>query len=195
MSKRRLTMALIFVLVILAIAVLALFYKIGHEVVSELTVLNAEGDQGTALVVYHPGLSDFQQKVTYAFAEGLISNGWRVEITTASVQAPTDLSRYDLLVLGSPTYDWAPARPLQSYVSRLRDLGGKHTVLLITGMGATGRSMAIMQKLVQEARGNLVKSLSLFTIRPNNEAVSRPNREVALEMAMKAGKETPLPGE
>jgi len=59
-----------------------------REVTSEIEVLNPEGDKGRALVVYHPSLSDFQTKVIFAFAKGLASSGWLVDVTTASRQAP-----------------------------------------------------------------------------------------------------------
>ncbi len=89
---------------------------------------------------------------------------------------------------------WSPARPIKQYVSRLGDLEGKPTAIMVTGFGATGRAISIMEKLVREANGQLVKSLSLTTLRPNDEEDPRPNEEVALEMATRAGEEIPLPG-
>jgi hypothetical protein len=142
---------------------------INAEVVSTPEILNAEGDTGTALVVYHPGKSDFQRDVSYAFAEGLVSHGWRVEITTASSQTPTDLSEFDLLVLGSPTYDWLPAEPVQAYVDRLGDLAGKPVVTIISGAGYTELSQPAMERLVQEAGGQVVKSLAVWSMRPNED--------------------------
>jgi uncharacterized membrane protein YukC len=74
---------------------------INREIVSEIDVVNADGDE-TTLIVYQPGLSSLPTDVSYAFADGLASNGWRVEITTASPEAPSDFSKYRLLVLGYP---------------------------------------------------------------------------------------------
>ena len=189
---------LITVLVILAGTVAAVvwyWYRISQEVVSQVEVLNPGGDRGTALVVHHPGRRHFLRKVISAFTEGLVSSGWRVESTTASPQAPTDLSSYDLLVLGGQTYFWSPARPIRDYVRGLGDLEGKPTAIMITGFGATGRSISIMERLVQEANGDLVNSLSLTTLKPNDEEDPRPNEEVAVEMATRAGREIPLPGQ
>ena len=186
------------VLLILAGTVAAVtwnWYRISQEVASQVEVLNPAGDRGTALVVYHPGRRHFLRKVTSAFAEGLVSSGWRVERTTASSQAPIDLSNYDLLVLGGQTYFWSPVRPIRNYASRLGDLGGKPTAIIITGFGATGRSISIMERLVHEANGDLVNSLSLTTLKPNDEKDPRPNEEVAVEMATQAGREIALPGQ
>ena len=186
-------MQYIAILIVLAAAMAAyLFYRINRQVVSEIQVLNPEAAKGTALVVYHPGITDFQEKVSYAFADGLVSAGWRVEVTTASSQAPTDLSSYDLLVVGGPTY--GPSQPIARYVQGLGDLAGKRTVVIITGLGATDGALSNVGSLVKGANGNLVKSMALWSSRPNNEQDPRPNREVALDMATQAGKGF-LPGE
>jgi flavorubredoxin len=169
--------------------------RINQEVPSRVETLNLEGERGTALIVYHPGRRGFCHAVIHAFAQGLVSSGWRVDITTASSQAPTVLGGYDFLAFGGPTYMWSPARPIKRYVSRLGDLEGKPTAIIVTGFGATGRAMSIMEKLVREDNGQLVKSLSLTTARPNDEEDPRPNEEVALDMATRAGQEVPLPQE
>jgi hypothetical protein len=146
-----------------------LSYWLNREVVRPLEVLNPEGETGTALVAYHPGKSSFQRDVSHAFAEGLVANGWRVEITTASSEAPTDLSGYDLLVLGAPTYEWLPAKRLQTYVRGLGDLAGQPTVTIISGSGYTLLSQPAMERMVQEAGGRLVESLAVWSARPNDE--------------------------
>jgi hypothetical protein len=183
---------------VLFVVVALLDYGRNKEVVSEVKALNPEGDGGTALVVYHPGKSDFQYRVFSGFVEGLVSRDWRVEITTPSSQAPADLSGYDLLVLGGPTYWFTPNRPIRRYLSRLGDLGGQRTVTLITAMGAGERSTSIMEKQVREANGDLVNALLLYKMRPNdddNYVDSQQNQALAVEMATQAAKETPLPGE
>ncbi len=169
------------------------WYRVSQEVPSEVETLNPAGERGTALVVYHPGRRGFCHGVIHAFAQGLVSTGWRVDTTTASSQAPTDVGSYDFLVFGGPTYMWSPARPIKRYLSSLGDLQRKPTAIIVTGFGATGRAISIMEKLVREANGQLVRSLSLTTLRPNDEEDPRPNEEVALEMARRAGQEVPLP--
>jgi len=188
----------LFVVLVLFVVVALLDYGRNKEVVSEVKALNPEGDAGIALVVYHPGQSDFQHRVFSGFTEGLISRGWRVEITTPSSQAPTDLSGYGLLVLGGPTYWFTPNRPIRRYLSRLGDLGGQRTVTLITALGAGERSTSIMEKQVREANGDLVNVLLLYKMRPNdddNYVDSQQNQALAVEMATQAAKEIPLPGE
>jgi len=51
------------VLLILSGAAAWVVYRTNQQVVSGVTVVNPEGAGGKALVVYHPGLSDFQERV------------------------------------------------------------------------------------------------------------------------------------
>ncbi len=59
-----------------------------------------------------------------AYIAGLADADWSVMVSTASVDAPTSVSDFDLLVLGSPTYAWKPAGPITRYLGRLGELSG-----------------------------------------------------------------------
>ena len=174
------------------LAVLAVLSDLwlNKEVASEIQIVNPDGDAGAALVVYHPGKFGFGQRVWSAFVQGLVSRGWRVEITTASPQAPTDLSPYDLLVVSGPTYYFTPSRPMLSYLERLRDAGGKPVATILTAIGAGERSNAILQKAVDAANGKLIASLLLYTVRPNEDLYGINDAE---EIAASAAKEIRLP--
>jgi hypothetical protein len=187
---------LIIVLIVLAAVWTSSYLWLNEKVVSGIKVLNPEGNVGTALVVDHPGRGSFHIRVISGFVEGLVSGGWRVEMTTASVQAPTDLSGYDLLVLGSPTYWFTPSWPIRRYLGRLGDLGGQPTVTIITGMGAGKRSSSVIERWVREANGDLVSALLFYWMRPNdddNYVNADQNKALAVEMAAQAAKELPLP--
>ena len=168
-----------------------LFSGRNREVVSEVQTLNPEGETGTALVVYHPGKSDFQRRVFAGFAEGLVASGWRVELTTPSPLTPTGLDGYDLLVLGGPTYGFKPNLPIQRYLNRLGDLGAKPTVTIITALGMGQRSARSMEESIRQANGTLVKALVLYKARPNDEdnpVGGRQNQDLAVGIATQAAK-------
>jgi len=193
--------ALGILLVLIAGTLIAIAIWLGYgrnrEVVSEVETLNPDGESGRALVVYHPGRSDFQRRVFSGFAEGLVSRGWCVEMTTPSPETPADLSSYDLLVLGGPTYGFTPNRPIKRYLRRLGDLAGKPTVTIITGLGAAEGSSAKMQEMVRARNGNVVKALLLYKTRPNdddNYVNTEQNKALAMEMATQAAKEVGAPG-
>jgi len=185
-------------LVFLAAVGIGSYIWLNKEVLSEVEVQNPAGNAGTALVVYHPGRGSFHRRVISGFVEGLVSGRWRVEIATASPQAPSDLSGYDLLVLGSPTYWFTPSWPVRRYLRRLGDLGGQRTTTVVTGMGAGGRSSALLEKQVREAGGTLVRTSLLYWMRPNdddNYVDTEQNKALAVETAIQAAREIPLPGE
>jgi len=84
-------------------------FAFNNDIVTELVIENPDGGK-TSLLLYHPGLSSFLHDVAYALADGLVSNGWRAEIATPSPEAPTDTSKYDLLVIFASTYGGRPDR-------------------------------------------------------------------------------------
>lgn len=160
-------------------------YSTGREFSRPLEIMNPDGKAGTALLVYHPGLSDFPERVAGAIAQGLVETGWRVESTTASAQAPADLAPYDILVLESPTYWWAPARAVTHYIERVGDLGGKRVMLTLTGAGQAERALRLLRGQVERANGRVVEQIALFTWRPNSEVESETgdNKEIAYRIA------------
>jgi flavorubredoxin len=165
--KKILLISMLVFVVVVAGVLGFIILKFNSDYVSEIEVLNAEGSR-TALITYHPGLSSFMKDVAYAFADGLVENGWRVEIATASSQAPTDLSGYSLLVLGSPVYAGGPSPTIERHVERMGDLMGIDTVLLVTSGGSEGGAEAAMQQTVEEHNGSVELVLSLFNSAPND---------------------------
>jgi hypothetical protein len=177
------------ILVVLVLAWILLSLWLNQEVSSPVEVRNRAGAAGRALVVDHPGRGTFHPRVVAGFVEGLVAGGWQVAVTTAHAGAPTDLAEYDLLVLGSPIYDFAPSRAIRRYLGRLGDLDGQPTVTLLSGLGAGGRASAMLQRQVQEANGRPVKALVLYRMRPNDEenyVDGAQNRALAVDMARQA---------
>lgn len=175
----------------LAVAWVSSYLWLNAETVSAIEVQNPAGQAGAALVVDHPGRGSFHVRVVSGFVEGLVAGGWRVETATASGQAPTDLSGYDLLVLGSPTYWFTPSWPIRRYLDRLGDLAGQPTVTITTGMGAGERSASMMQRQVRGANGELVSGMLFYRLRPNddeNYANPEQNQALAVQMATQAAR-------
>lgn len=154
--------------------------RINKDVVSGIDVLNTSGSK-TALVVYQPGLSSFPRDVTYSFANGLASSGWRVEITTASSQTPSNLSKYSLLVLGFPVYGSVPGAAILRYVERVSNLNGIRTVIIALSAGPN-KSIDVMKQKLQAANGAFYQALTLYTMAPNEIG-----NGVATDIAKQAG--------
>ena len=184
-QKRWKKIVLVVFVVFLIAGVIALAYvgiRISSDVASEIEILNPEGSK-SALVIYHPGMTSVMKDVTYAFADGLISNGWRAEITTPSSEAPTDISGYDLLVLGSPVYGFSLTPTIKRHLERIGDLQKIETVAILTAAGAPGESASTMEKAILDSNGTVIDVIVLFGMAPN-EGNANP-----LDLAEQAGKE------
>ncbi len=184
------SMSWIMIPLILGFFIGSILVRVQVDVPTGVTTFNPTGSKGSALVVYHPGLSDFQEDVTRAFIEGLVEAGWRCDLTTASRRTPEKLDDYDLLVLGAPTYEWRPASPVKRYVERLGDLGGIPTALILTGGGSTARAASLFVELVQVANGTVIEMLEIWQGAPNEELHGIPD---PLVIARRAGAELVLP--
>jgi len=137
-------------------------YSVYRETTTPTKVLNAEGSK-TALVIYHPGLTDYAENITNTYAEALAANGWRVEVATASPQAPTDLTKYSLLVLSWAIYDFNPAPTITDHIHRVGNLNGINTVVIVLGGGlAPFNVKEAMTKTIEDANGNISQVLTSY---------------------------------
>jgi len=155
------------------------------EKVTGLDTKNSEGKSGKILVVYHPGLSSFQKDVTMSYVKGLVERNFIVDITTPSSNTTTEITNYDLIILGAPTYEFAPAKPMENYITRVSDFKGKKIVVIITGSGSTDESVAKMKELIESTNGTLIESLPLWSLGPNEEIYGISNAsEIAYKSAL-----------
>jgi hypothetical protein len=143
-----------------------------------------EGDGRRALIVYHPGRSELQTRLQRKLAETLAGEGWRVDLATAHRSSISDIGGYDLLVLGAPAYNFRPALPLLNHLTRLKSLEGKPVALVVTGGGMTEAPMRFLIRQAQEKGARVIRTLELWTQRPNSE---RHGIDDAFEIIRRAG--------
>lgn len=129
------------------------------DLISDIEVINPSGATGTAFVAYRPGVSSFQKDITYAFIEGLRENDWRIEVTTISSQTPVNLTTYDLIVFGSPTYGGNPHDSVVSYFSRVLNLNKTDVAVIVTS-GQSDTAATVMSNLATNANGTVLEALS-----------------------------------
>ena len=141
-------------------------YVINNDTVTQLVIKNSSGNE-TALILFSPGLSSFAHDVSYAFADGLVSTGWRAEIATPSNETPVNLSKYSLLVVASNTYGFNPDTPTSRHLERIGDLEGIETVLITLGAGNAEQSQQSLENLVETSNGTIIESLLLYSLAPN----------------------------
>ena len=142
-------------------------WAITAENPSPVTAVNPQSSGPKALVISDPGISGFEQGVADSFASGLTTNGWHVEVTTASSQTPTDLTEYTLVAFVSPIYGGEPSVPMQSYLTRLGSLAGKRVAVVLTGAGAGSEALQWMKSRVVSMGGGEVLSIAVYSMSLN----------------------------
>ena len=82
------------------------------------------------------------------------------EVTTTPIEhEPVDLSRYDMIILCSPTWWFRPAVPLWSFVEN-HDFAGKPVFLMLTGNSRLKEELiGKFSKLVEEKNGRFLDAL------------------------------------
>lgn len=149
-------------------------------------ILNESGAAGTALVLYQPGISGFHYSVTHAFAEGLASQGWRVEMNTVGEHISTDLSAYGLLAVGGPVYRFSASVPVTQFLSRVGNLQGIVAVGITTAGGSGPESSEMLKEAIEHTNGNVAANLNIYQLAPNDEQFGSTD---ALQIARRAGEQ------
>lgn len=143
-----------------------------REIVREVDVQNPNGATGTAFVVFRPGVTSFNEAIVNHFIQGLVDSDWRVEMTTTSQQTSTNVTGYDLIVLGAPVNGAQPHQSMQIYLARA-DFEGKPVVLLLTSGGEDATdSLDIFRNATIQANGVIHSELHywLFESGAENKA-------------------------
>ena len=164
--KKILLIVLLTTIIVSALLLIYASFGMNNDVITQLVIKNPDGSK-TALVIYHPGLSSFSHDVSYAFTDGLVSTGWRVELATPSIEAPINLSKYSLLVVASNTYGFNPDTPTTRHLERIGDLGGIETVVITLGAGSAEQSQKALENLVEDSNGVIIESLILYSMASN----------------------------
>ena len=128
------------------------------EIIRDVEIQNSDGSKGTVFVVFRPGLTGFNEGVVNGFIRGLVDSDWRVEVTTSSQQTPTNMTAYDLIVLGSPSNGDQPHQTMQDYLTRV-DFEGKPVVLIFTCAGIIRDGMNSFRNATLDANGQIHSEL------------------------------------
>ncbi|MFX0071121.1 MAG: flavodoxin family protein [Candidatus Hermodarchaeota archaeon] len=163
-KKKKFSFFIIFIIIIASMLVAAnlMMQYIRTDTVSKVETINKNGKTGEVFVAYRPGVSTFQTEITYAFILGLEENDWKIKVTTISSKTPTDLSSYDLIVIGTPTYSSEPHDSVKDYLKDVDDLDNKDVVIIVSA-GGSDSALSDMEDRVKDAGGKVVMSIIVYT--------------------------------
>lgn len=118
---------------------------------------------GRALIIYHPGATGYTEEVAYAIGRAFQAKGWEVHLDRANSRAVSDLSDFNLLCVGSPTYSGSPRPPIVDYINRCSNLENRVCLVFATGSNNPEEANKKMQNHLEAKTGKAVSSLALLT--------------------------------
>ncbi|MGY5878740.1 MAG: hypothetical protein RTV31_00760 [Candidatus Thorarchaeota archaeon] len=163
MNKKRICSLICIVGIVGMIASAVIIVSLNSVVtIRDLEIQNPDGTTGTAFVVFRPGITTFNEDIVNAFINGLVESDWRVEVITTSDQTPTNVTAYDLIVLGAPVNGVQPHTAMLAYLTRA-DFEGKPVQLILT-MGGSGADAIISFRNATISANGVVHAELIFAL-------------------------------
>ena len=135
-------------------ALLAIGWIIGfiasYSATGAITEKPTSDPKGKALIVYEPGATKQTKKAGEVIGDLLLEKGYEVTLAGIRSEAARDISGYNLLLVGTPTYLGRPTGQVRKYVKNLRPASGQ--VFGFYAIGTKGApSVGLVPKVFLEA--------------------------------------------
>ena len=134
---------LIGIVILVVVAIAAMVVVIGYvnkpKASNEKVLESKSTSLKKALIIFQPSLSDVTSVMANSIAKGLNDGGYEVTLNYPAKDLSKDISKYSLIIFGSPTY----AKPLTivtDYMSNIKDFSSKRIVLFSSGADASNKS-------------------------------------------------------
>lgn len=129
-----------------------------------------------ALVVYDSVYGN-TEKVARALAAGLESGGVDVDVVKVDAIRFDELSRIDLLCIGSPVHAWSASKPVKEFLERLKSVEG------LSGKKAFAFDTKMKSRFAGSAGGKIERKLESLglTVAKHSESAIVKGREGPLE--------------
>lgn len=93
----------------------------------------AAAEAPKALIVYQPTMSDTGKKIAEQMAAGLHDKGYEVTLVYPSEKLSSDISEYEIVILGSGVYAGKSSLALRDYITSVDVFSGKKVFLYSIG--------------------------------------------------------------
>ena len=114
---------------------------------NEKILKSNESSAKKALIIYQPSLTNVTSVIADSIAKGLNDGGCEVTLNNPGKDLSTDISKYSLVVFGSPTYAGQPLSIETEYISKIKDFSSAKVVLFVTGSDVSKKDeLDVMEK-------------------------------------------------
>lgn len=132
----RMLFLVLVVLLIATILLLSWYIKSNSKDYSDNNnrILNSQKmNSKKAIIIYQPSKSKLTNKIAEKIAMGINDAGYEVTINHPGKHMSTDISKYSLIVFGSPVYIGQTSSLLSDYMKHIKDFSNKKILLFATG--------------------------------------------------------------
>lgn len=162
--KKVLQVVLILLVVIIVGGILFLKWAVNANSIvhkSDERKIISSNSSKKALIIYQPSRTNLTSTMASSIAETLHKSGYEVTINYPSQELNYDISKYDVLVFGTPIYVGKYSQVLESYMRTIKDFSNKKVMIFSTG--GDNKVTKEVDPLVQMAKGAAkIKSIKLL---------------------------------
>jgi flavorubredoxin len=146
---------IIVIFILCIIAMVIMINSANKQKDSDEEILGAKNNAvKSALIVYQPAaFSGITKRIAHKIGEGLSDGGYKVTLNYPGTKLNTDISKYSIVVFGSPTYVGKPLSIVTDYMSRIKDFSSKKVIIYSTGGDKENKSeLNEMEKVLNNAK-------------------------------------------
>lgn len=133
MKKVLLGLLGVVIIIVLAIITTVWIVKANDAKNSDKPVVLGQGNSKNALIIYQNGRSSFSRKVAENIANGLVEDGYKVVTNQPGDFLEKDLSKYDVVLFGSPVYAAKTSSQIKKYVDSIENYGDSKVICYCIG--------------------------------------------------------------
>lgn len=100
---------------------------------SDNPVVFGDGNSKNALLVYQKGRASFAKDVAENIAQGLSEDGYKVVANQPGDFLEKDLSKYDVVIFGSPIYAAQTSKQIKKYADSIKNYGDAKVICYCIG--------------------------------------------------------------
>ena len=130
-----------------------------------------------ALVIYQPSRGGLTQKIGSEIAKGIYSEGYEVTINYPGKHLSTDISKYSIIVYGSPVYIGQTSATLADYMKSVKNYTNTKIFIFATGGQLNNGELDNMEK--QLVNGKATEKFGFKKV--NEHDAYEAGKKIALE--------------
>ena len=121
--------------VVVALALVSVIWivKANDAENSDKPVVFGDGNSKNALLVYQNGRSSFSKNVAENIAQGMADDGYKVVANQPGDFLEKDLSKYDVVIFGSPVYAGQTSMQIKKYAESIENYGDAKVICYCVG--------------------------------------------------------------